>query len=841
MAIALSTNFLLGSGLPLDGRTVVADTTARDLIPPIQRYDGLIVYTTTGAINYQLQGGITNPDWVELVGAGVTLVSDILYWDSGNNKYTPYVTQTSGSFDSDSVDPVHTTRLNYDGYFYATKLSSKYLFVPDGSSPTLTISAGNASGVVGTGAGDLILKAGYPLAGDATSHQGNVYIVPGNNYASSQAGYIYLGDASSNFMAIFLQAAGAVPNVDIDIQAKGTGEVSLWAGNDITLTAVNGIKAQLDLFSLGYGGLTDSTFTAYNTTSGQKGVNLTVKAGSVTGGGNWNGGDLFLYGGLPQGSGTLGKIYFGTGAAGKLSAKTAETNIVYYNTTTGLLSYGTIISSMVYPGAGIAKSTGSAWDTSYTTSGTGTVVTLATAPTLLAPITIITVDTTVNPAIKFRATSNNAYGLDFDQEESSAGYLALYSVRNNVRTLGLVQSWSATSNARIGIGTTTPQTYLHVSYTSSVTPLIYFGNNAGSGGYGHLGWDSGGSTIGWIGTTYNDNAARFDIRMKGTAAANAVVSVLGSGFVGIGTTTPARSLVVSNGGANGVEIDVTAATTYTHIFGYNRSGGANTDLAFNVYGNVGIGTVTPAVKLDINGSLNISGAGLSAPPVGLAYGLFPHSGVGLGIYSTAGSISFWGAGTPVERMRLTATGLGIGTSPSTKLHVAGNVQLFDPAQDPSNHSYITTVASSVNTQTLILGTTYGYGSEITAISMYNGVVTFPHLASGSLTSASGVITSSSDQTLKTSDGYIDTALDKVMQLTPRYFYWNEKSGFDLNTQKIRQLGFYAQEVNKVLGEEVANTPEEGKTWGIYDRGIIAMLVKAMQEQQVQIDALKKKK
>ena len=38
-----------------------------------------------------------------------------------------------------------------------------------------------------------------------------------------------------------------------------------------------------------------------------------------------------------------------------------------------------------YPGAGIANSTGSAWGTSYTTSGTGTVVALAAAPTLTNP------------------------------------------------------------------------------------------------------------------------------------------------------------------------------------------------------------------------------------------------------------------------------------------------------------------------------------------------------------------------------------------------------------------------------------------------------------------------
>ena len=44
------------------------------------------------------------------------------------------------------------------------------------------------------------------------------------------------------------------------------------------------------------------------------------------------------------------------------------------------------ITGMVYPGAGIANSTGSAWGTSYSTTGSGTVVALATSPTLVTPI-----------------------------------------------------------------------------------------------------------------------------------------------------------------------------------------------------------------------------------------------------------------------------------------------------------------------------------------------------------------------------------------------------------------------------------------------------------------------
>lgn len=46
----------------------------------------------------------------------------------------------------------------------------------------------------------------------------------------------------------------------------------------------------------------------------------------------------------------------------------------------GTLSFATV--SQTYPGAGIANSTGSAWGTSYTTSGSGTVVALATNPTI---------------------------------------------------------------------------------------------------------------------------------------------------------------------------------------------------------------------------------------------------------------------------------------------------------------------------------------------------------------------------------------------------------------------------------------------------------------------------
>jgi hypothetical protein len=117
-----------------------------------------------------------------------------------------------------------------------------------------------------------------------------------------------------------------------------------------------------------------------------------------------------------------------------------------------------------------------------------------------------------------------------------------------------------------------------------------------------------------------------------------------------------------------------------------------------------------------------------------------------------------------------------------------------------------------------------------------GSATFSSLGTGTVTATAGTLSTVSDSSYKIEDGFIDSAIDKVISLKPRYFYWNEKSGLP---KDIRQLGFYAQEVNQALGEEAANTPQNENTpWGISDRSIIAMLTKAIQELKQEIDTLK---
>ena len=79
-----------------------------------------------------------------------------------------------------------------------------------------------------------------------------------------------------------------------------------------------------------------------------------------------------------------------TGSAGSVAnALTAGTGISFSSGTTYNGSAAITINNSgvaAYPGAGIPNSTGSAWGTSYSTSGTGTVVALATSPSFTTPV-----------------------------------------------------------------------------------------------------------------------------------------------------------------------------------------------------------------------------------------------------------------------------------------------------------------------------------------------------------------------------------------------------------------------------------------------------------------------
>lgn len=100
------------------------------------------------------------------------------------------------------------------------------------------------------------------------------------------------------------------------------------------------------------------------------------------------------------------------------------------------------------------------------------------------------------------------------------------------------------------------------------------------------------------------------------------------------------------------------------------------------------------------------------------------------------------------------------------------------------------------------------------------------------------IAGSSDIRFKKNIKTVQNALDKVKALRGVYFNWNQEAFPDKNFGDQDELGFIAQEVEKVVPEIVTkeNTRDEYRSVK-YDK-LVALLVEAIKEQQKQIDLLK---
>jgi hypothetical protein len=106
-----------------------------------------------------------------------------------------------------------------------------------------------------------------------------------------------------------------------------------------------------------------------------------------------------------------------------------------------------------------------------------------------------------------------------------------------------------------------------------------------------------------------------------------------------------------------------------------------------------------------------------------------------------------------------------------------------------------------------------------------GSVRFAAYGAGTLTTdASGNITASSDERLKTINGSFDRGLEELLELDPIRYHWNAASGLDRTTQ---YAGFSAQNVQGVIPEAVDVDPRGFLS--LQDRPILAASVNAIKE------------
>jgi hypothetical protein len=262
----------------------------------------------------------------------------------------------------------------------------------------------------------------------------------------------------------------------------------------------------------------------------------------------------------------------------------------------------------------------------------------------------------------------------------------------------------------------------------------------------------------------------------------------GTAAAGSFTTLSASSTTTLSGGtANGVAY-------------LNGSKVVTTGSAITFDGtNLGIGTISPAYKLDVVVASNKNIVAFT-----------PASSSGIADFSTGG------VGWNFSR-------------PSGGL--VNSVYSYDTAAGAKNNFVIQARSDLVITT----GGDYTGAVERARIDS-TGIVTMSAYGAGAATfSAAGVISSVSDETWKIKDGApVDTDA-MLKKLEPGYWYYNDEKAPIFGTD--RQLGFYAQNVNAAIGPEAAPIPEEGKPWGYYDRSVLAVTVMSLQKALATIESL----
>ena len=251
-----------------------------------------------------------------------------------------------------------------------------------GSASVVPVLTTNAQGQVTAVTNTTIAISGSAVSGNISGSAGNVTGVVavlngGTGQTSYTDGQLLIGNSTGNTLTKSTLTAGTGISI-----TNGAGSITIDATNAGAVTSVTGTSPVVSS-----GGATPniSLASGYGDTQNpyaSKTANFFLAAPNGTAG------VPTFRAVVPADIPTLNQNT--TGQAGSVAnALTAGTGILYSAGTTYNGSAAITINNsapMVYPGAGIPNSTGTAWGTSYTTTGSGTVLALATSPNFTTPI-----------------------------------------------------------------------------------------------------------------------------------------------------------------------------------------------------------------------------------------------------------------------------------------------------------------------------------------------------------------------------------------------------------------------------------------------------------------------
>jgi hypothetical protein len=382
-----------------------------------------------------------------------------------------------------------------------------------------------------------------------------------------------------------------------------------------------------------------------------------------------------------------------------------------------------------------------------------------------SPLSKLHIDGIVRTEVYYNVKGNDVYfGSGSGLLYSGSANDAVVRSSNNVHlAIGGYTALTVNGSSNVGIGTTSPAQMLHVTGNGLFNGNLDVGQgvstqdsaiNVGAGRTG-----SGYAYIDLIGdTTYTDYALRIIRNNSGANASSQIIHrgtgnfsistneaanltfgtsasermrITSAGNVGIGTTNPSYRLSVYTSTDYGNNSEYANAiiglgnaaypvSIRSYRYGgsylngldlYYNDGTSKLGLRLDSSGNVGIGTTSPAAKLEvvgdakfggtsnynsitINNNSNTGGGGILLQRNGVnnayigALGWYQgtsNSGAVIGTDNSSYPIVFY---TNVERMRITGGGnVGIGTdSPSQNLHVTGNVRVTGAYYDSNNEA-----------------------------------------------------------------------------------------------------------------------------------------------------------
>ncbi|MFH0947536.1 MAG: hypothetical protein V1833_00855 [Elusimicrobiota bacterium] len=324
----------------------------------------------------------------------------------------------------------------------------------------------------------------------------------------------------------------------------------------------------------------------------------------------------------------------------------------------------------------------------YISGSNGNVGIGTTSPGTIVSGTILDVvkDAGVTSGEKFLANfmrgtgTNNPIVVIGYRADGSAATRSIVRTGNNfpldIGTTGTPQAISILDNGFVGISTTSPISKLHIvdgdiriSTTAGQTQGIYFPNGSYmiSAGVGSAETISTNNDALIVGDVDNNGDGGVILRTGSTDK----LTIINSGNVGIGTITPDRKLDV-NGGV--------VVRSSMVVIGGGLSGTqtvfqvAGSTMVVRCDGNVGIGTTVPAVKLQvIEGTLNIPA--FSVRESATTDNLFIVPNLGAGGYnpmSAAGDMGIFFTGGAIDTGAL-VIGQWSNSAKGIKIDSAGNV------------------------------------------------------------------------------------------------------------------------------------------------------------------------